>query len=72
MTKLLDKAVAALRNLPDEEQDDFANFVLALAGSDGALTQEDRAAIEEAEAELARGDQVSAKSMRAFWSSHGL
>jgi len=34
MTKLLDQALEAARNLPPEAQDDIAHVVLRLAGAD--------------------------------------
>ena len=49
MTKLLDQALEAARNLPPEAQDDIARIVLQLAGNDDALpvalSPEERAAI---------------------------
>ncbi|WP_448950055.1 hypothetical protein [Labrys neptuniae] len=73
MTKLLEQAVAELRKLPAEMQDDFAHFVLALANEDAfVLTPEDEAALAEAEAELVRGEAISPEKMRTFWSAHGL
>lgn len=73
MTKLMDKAVEALRNLPDPLQDDLARMVLDLV-SDAplALTSDEAAAIAEAEAELARGERTSAADVNAFWSRHGV
>ena len=73
MTKLTDKAVEALRNLPDPLQDDLARMVLDLV-SDAplALTLDEAAAIAEAEAELARGERVSIADLGAFWSRHGV
>jgi hypothetical protein len=35
MTKLLDEAVATLRRLPSEDQDDFARLIMQLAKADG-------------------------------------
>ncbi len=35
MSKILDKAIAALRRLPSESQDEIARVVLTMAGSDG-------------------------------------
>ena len=65
------KALEALRKLPDERQDELAPFLLTLA-DDEPLTEADKAAIAEAEAELARGEHVQPETMRAFWAKHGL
>jgi predicted transcriptional regulator len=71
MTELMTKALEALRKLPDERQDELAPFLLALADEE-PLTEADKAAIAEAEAELARGEHVAPETMRAFWAKHGL
>jgi hypothetical protein len=68
MTKLFDDAVTAVRRLPPETQDDVARFLLALA-EETALTEEEAAAIEEAEAEIARGEGISGKDLKVFWRS---
>jgi hypothetical protein len=71
MTKLLDEAVIAIRRLPPETQDDLGRFLLELA-SEEPLTPDEIAALDEAEAEIARGERASLESVRAFWRSHGL
>jgi hypothetical protein len=73
MTKLVEQAVAAIGKLPPETQDDLARLMLALA-KDAAipLTQDEAAAIAEAEAELARGERVPAEAVQAFWRAHGV
>ena len=49
MTKLLDDALSAVRNLPPDEQDNVARAVLRLTGADEepsvALSGDERAAI---------------------------
>ena len=48
MTKLLDRALEAARNLPSDAQDDIARVVLQLAGGDVApivLSADERAAV---------------------------
>ena len=73
MTKLVQQAVAAISRLPPETQDDIARLVLALAESlPTPLTEDEAAAISEAEAEIARGDRVPPEMIQAFWRSHGL
>jgi hypothetical protein len=73
MTKLVEKAIAAISKLPPETQDDLARFMLALAaGTPAALTSEEAAAIAEAEAEIGRGERVPPGTIQAFWRTHGL
>jgi predicted transcriptional regulator len=76
MTKLLAKALEAIRQLPPEEQDDIARTILALVGSDEegpvALTADERAAIARSKAEAARGEFASDEDVRAVWAKYGL
>jgi hypothetical protein len=76
MTKLLDRALEAARNLPPDAQDDIARVVLQLAGSDEsepvALLPEERAAIAASKAAAARGEFASDEQVRAVWAKHGL
>lgn len=72
MTKLVQQAVAAIRQLPPETQDDLARLMLALAQDAPPLTSDEAAAIAEAEAEIARGEQAPAETIQTFWRSHGL
>jgi toxin ParE1/3/4 len=75
MTELMKQALQALIRLPAERQDDLARYLLELADDPQqhyALDAEERAAIDEAEAQLARGERVPDETMRAFWSRHGL
>ena len=73
MTKLVEQAIAAIRKLPPDTQDDLARFMLALAAnSPTPLTEEEAAAVAEAEAEIARGERVAPEAIQAFWHSHGL
>lgn len=71
MTKLLDEAMTAVRRLPQATQDDIGRFLLELA-SEPPLEPDEIAALDEAEAEIARGERAPAESVRAFWRSHGL
>jgi hypothetical protein len=73
MTKLVERAVAAISELPAETQDDLARLMLALAESaPQPLTPDEAAAIAEAEAEIGRGEQVPPEIIQAFWRAHGL
>jgi hypothetical protein len=76
MTKLLDQAVAAARELPPDAQDDLARVVLRLIGADDEppvpLTPEEQAAIATSKAAAARGEFASDEQVRAVWAKHGL
>ena len=76
MTKLLERALDAVRDLPDDAQDDIAQVVLRLAGADDEapipLTPEEEAAIRVSKAAAARGDFATDEEVRAVWAKHGL
>jgi hypothetical protein len=75
MTKLLDQALEAARNLPADAQDDIARVVLRLAGADDEppvpLTPEEQTAIAASKA-AARGEFATDEEVRAVWAKHGL
>lgn len=58
MTKLLDDAIAAIRQLPSQRQDEIAASILSLAGEQAGedLDPDHLAAIDEGSAEIERGD----------------
>jgi hypothetical protein len=76
MTKLLDDAFAAVRNLPPAEQDKIANAALRLAGTDEeppvALSPDERAAVAASKTAAARREFASDEQVRATWAKHGL
>jgi predicted transcriptional regulator len=76
MTKLLDDALAAARNLPPDDQDNIARVVLRLTGTDDeppvALSTDERAAISASKAAAARGEFATDEQVRAAWAKHGL
>jgi hypothetical protein len=76
MTKLLDQALEAARNLSPDEQDDIARIVLRLTGVDDEppvpLTPDERAAIAASKAAAARGEFATDEQVRAVWAKHGL
>lgn len=77
MTKLLDRALEAVRQLPDDGQDEIARAMLALAGGsvDGepvSLTADERAAIARSKAAAARGEFATEDQVRSVWAKHGL
>jgi hypothetical protein len=75
MTKLLDRALDAVRGLPPEEQDEIARVVLQLAHDEQdpvPLSHEERAAISASKAAAARGEFATDEQVRRTWSKHGL
>ncbi len=76
MTKLLERALAAARNLSPAEQNEIARVVLRLAGADdespAALTPEEKAAVAASKAAAARGEFATDDEVRATWAKHGL
>jgi len=76
MTKLLEQAIDAARNLPPDAQDDIARLVLRLAGADDEppvpLTPDEQAAIAASKAAAARGEFATDAQVRAVWAKRGL
>jgi len=76
MTKLLERALDAIRDLPPDAQDGIAHGVLRLAGADDEaplpLTPEEHAAIVASKAAAARGEFATEDQVRAIWAKHGL
>jgi hypothetical protein len=76
MTKLLDRALEAVRSLPPDAQDDIARVVLQLAGSDEsatvALAPDEREAIAVSKAAAARGEFATEEQVRSVWVKRGL
>jgi hypothetical protein len=70
MTELPEPAIDAVRCLPADTQDDIGRFLLGLA-SEAPLDPDEIAAIEEADAEIARGEGLSGEELKAFWRSPG-
>jgi hypothetical protein len=76
MTKLLDQALEAVRDLPPDVQDDIARIVLELAGAGDAqpvpLSDDERAAIANSKAAATRGEFASDEHVRSIWAKHDL
>lgn len=74
MTKLLEQAIAAVRKLPPEAQDNVAKAMLSLVGDDEIyeLSPEECAAIHESKAAAARGEFASDEQVRTVWAKYGL
>jgi len=74
MTKLLDQALEAVRDLPPDAQDDIARVVLRLVGEAPpvTLTLAEREAIAISKAAASRGEFATDEQVRAVWTKHGL
>jgi hypothetical protein len=76
MTKLLDDALEAVRNLPADDQDAIARAVFRLVGTDVeapvTLGPDERAAIANSRAAAARGEFATSDQVRAVWTKHAL
>ena len=77
MTRLLDQALEATRNLPSAAQDDIARVVLRLAGAEDqeaslALLPDERAAIASSKNAAARGEFATDEQVRVVWAKYGL
>jgi hypothetical protein len=75
MTKLLEQALDAARDLPADAQDDIAHVVLQLIGereSKVPLGPEEQAAIDRSKAAASRGEFATDEDVRAVWAKHGL
>ena len=74
MTKPLEKAVAAVSALPDDQQDEAAFILLQFAGIEPpfALSAEDETELEASLAEEARGEFATDEDVRAMWAKYGL
>jgi hypothetical protein len=73
MTKLLDRAISRLRELPEERQDELAEVMLGLAEEPEAILTEDQVAeVELAMREVGEGKIASAERMASLWRRFGL
>lgn len=74
MTKLLEKAIKRVRQLPEAVQDEAAEILLSLASKRAEpvhLDEETRKAVREGRAQARRGEFVSDEEMAAFFKRHG-
>lgn len=75
MTKLLEDAIAKVRALPAERQDDAAELMLLLAAQEDApvrLDDETRAAVRRGVDQARRGEFVSDEDMATLFKRHGV
>ena len=73
MTQLFQQAVATVSALPDEQQDEIARVLLRLAGLEQpayVLSPEEIADLEEADAEIARGEFATDDEVAAVWTKY--
>jgi hypothetical protein len=76
MTKLLDKAFAAARQLDPADQDEVARVLMALVGYEElpavAMTTAERASIAVSKTAASKSEFASEDEVRAVWAKHGL
>ena len=74
MTKLLDKAIAKVKELPEERQDEVAELVINyVATNDVApLTPEQIDGVKRTQAVMRRGEFASVERVHAFFARFGL
>jgi len=75
VTRLLDLAIAELRKLPPQDQDETAEMLLwsiETRAGQLSLDGETLAAIEEGLAQARRGEFASEAEIEALWKRHGL
>ena len=75
MTKLLELAIAEVRKLPPEAQDETAQMLLwAIETRAGSIPLDDEtiAAIEEGVAQARRGEFATEAEVADLWKRHGL
>ena len=75
MTKLLEKAIAQARELPEEDQDSIAVMLLSMTSDNPEIDlvdDETRAAILEGLEQARRGEFVPDAQIEALWKRHGV
>lgn len=73
MTKLLEEAVAKIRELPDADQNEAADMMLAVAAKSAApIDAATRSAILEGVSQALRGEFVPDEEIAELWSRHGV
>ena len=75
MTKLLERALAAVSALPDDQQDEAASMLLQFVGVDAPpyeLKPEEEADLAASLVEAKRGAFATDEQVRAMWAKYGL
>jgi hypothetical protein len=70
MTKLLEEALATGSSLSDETQDELARLLLLFAGVEQEplrLSEAEKKDLDEADAEIARGEFATDEEVRTLW-----
>ena len=73
MSKLLDNAIASIRDMSDDDQDEAAELLLSFASRNRgpiAVDEETRKAIEEGRQQARRGEFATDAEMSAFFRRH--
>jgi hypothetical protein len=73
VTKLLEKAIATIRDLPDSDQDEAAEVLLSFAShirSPVSLDAETRRAVDEGREQARRGEFATDAEMAEFFRRH--
>ena len=73
MSELVERAVAAMRELPPDRQEELAEMMLFYAREPVVqLTPEEEEALEVSEEAAARGEFATDEEVEAIWKKHGL
>jgi hypothetical protein len=75
MNKLLEQAIAKVRELPEADQAEAAEMLLSVASKRAKpvkLDEDTRNAVLEGRAQARRGEFVSDQDMAAFYKRHGV
>jgi hypothetical protein len=75
MTKLLEQAIAKVRELPEADQDEAAEVLLSVVSrfrEPVRLDDDTRAAVREGSEQARRGEFVSDEAMAEFFKRHGV
>jgi predicted transcriptional regulator len=75
MSKMLEEAIAKVRELPEADQNEAAAMLLSVASKNAEIVKLDgrtRAAIREGKAQARQGKFVSENDMAAFFRRHGV
>ena len=75
MTKLFERAIATMRDLPAETQDGLARIILSLTNDELPpieLSEAEAASFEESLEQASRREFADEEQVKAVWSKHGL
>ncbi len=65
MNKLMEKAIEALTRLPEDRQEELAEYILSVSEEPAVLTDDEKAAIDEGMADLKAGRFASDEEVEA-------